>query len=258
MLWSPYSRYRYGWRLRRQFTIQSYPYLPYHRATLHPLPCLLFLLPLLIAYEVGIFWVGGSHAEALRNGADAWLRWALEVFGLHPLYGAPVLMAVIFLIWSWLRRDDRPDDLLGVCLGMAMESVAFGLVLWGLSQGLAPLLEVVTAPASWAGSDGLPQLVTFVGAGIYEELLFRLLLFSGLVALLRSLLAPKLVAVPVAAIVSATLFAAAHHVGPYGEPFDDYVFLFRTLAGLYFAALYQFRGFGIVVGAHACYDVLVG
>jgi membrane protease YdiL (CAAX protease family) len=62
----------------------------------------------------------------------------------------------------------------------------------------------------------------------------------------------------VAAVFSATVFAAAHHVGPYGEPFDDFVFLFRAVAGLYFAALYQTRGFGVAVGAHACYDVLVG
>jgi membrane protease YdiL (CAAX protease family) len=61
-----------------------------------------------------------------------------------------------------------------------------------------------------------------------------------------------------AAAASALIFSSAHHIGPHGENFDGYVFLFRTLAGLYFAILYQLRGFGIAVGAHACYDVLVG
>ena len=59
-------------------------------------------------------------------------------------------------------------------------------------------------------------------------------------------------------LTSALLFSAAHHVGPYGEAFNHSVFLFRTLAGLYFALLYQLRGFGIAVGTHTCYDVLVG
>jgi membrane protease YdiL (CAAX protease family) len=61
-----------------------------------------------------------------------------------------------------------------------------------------------------------------------------------------------------AAISSAVLFAAAHHFGRGGEPWDGYVFSFRSLAGMYFAALFHLRGFGIAVGAHAGYDVLVG
>jgi hypothetical protein len=39
---------------------------------------------------------------------------------------------------------------------------------------------------------------------------------------------------------------------------NTYVFLFRTMAGVYFALLFQFRGFAVAAGAHACYDVLVG
>ena len=62
----------------------------------------------------------------------------------------------------------------------------------------------------------------------------------------------------IAAVVSALLFSAAHHVGPYGEKMNSYVFLFRTMAGVYFALLFQFRGFAVAAGAHACYDVLVG
>jgi hypothetical protein len=37
----------------------------------------------------------------------------------------------------------------------------------------------------------------------------------------------------------------------------DY-FVFRTVAGLYFTLLFVLRGFGVAVGAHAGYDVLVG
>jgi membrane protease YdiL (CAAX protease family) len=58
--------------------------------------------------------------------------------------------------------------------------------------------------------------------------------------------------------VSALLFSTAHHIGPVGEPFHGYVFVFRTLAGVFFAVVYQYRGFGIAVGAHAFYDILVG
>ena len=244
----------------RDFKIRTFRHVHYLRATCHPWPCLLFLLPLLAAYEVGIVWVGGTQADALRNGADSWLHWAVDAFGLHQLYAVPVILALVFVVWSLLRRDDRPDDPIGVCLGMAIESLGFGLGLWALSRGIGPLLDALNVHLNTrsAGAEGVTQVVTFVGAGIYEELLFRLVLYSGLVGLLRRLQVPWLLTIPVAGAVSALLFAAAHHVGPYGEPFEEYAFLFRAVAGLYFAMVYQFRGFGIAVGAHALYDVLAG
>lgn len=231
----------------------------YLRATRHPWPCLLFLLPLLVAYEAGVLWLGGTQPDALRNGADAWLRWGLEAFGLQQLYWPPVLIAIVFLCASWLRPEPGPNDLLSVWLGMAVESILFALGLWGLSRSLGPLLERMGIQLSLGPHQAVvKQLITFVGAGIYEELLFRLLLFSALVWLLKQIRVFSLLAVALAIIGSALLFAAAHHFGPYGEAFDGYTFLFRTLAGIYFALLYQLRGFGIVVGTHAFYDVLVG
>jgi membrane protease YdiL (CAAX protease family) len=118
-------------------------------------------------------------------------------------------------------------------------------------------LHVDAAPVP-PRSEAVVVLITFVGAGIYEEVLFRLLLLSGLLGLLKLADLPAVLRLVLATTVSALLFAAAHHVGPNGEAFDGYVFLFRSLAGLYFALLFQLRGFGIAVGAHASYDVLVG
>lgn len=237
----------------------------YHRrstyvlATRHPWSCFLFLLPLLAAYEGGVWLMGGAQSHVFRNGADAWLRGALEYFGLSQLYLAPLLIAGVFVIWSLVRRRDRPADILGVETGMAIESIGFALGLWGISRGLAPLLDNLGVRLQVTSSPAVVgQIITYVGAGIYEELLFRLLLYSGMLILLRWLRVSLLFAVIFAAATSSALFSAAHHIGPYGENFDNYIFLFRMLAGLYFALLYQLRGFGIAVGAHACYDVVVG
>lgn len=230
----------------------------YLSATRHPWPCLLFLLPLLAAYEGGVIWLGGAHPEVLRNGVDAWLRWGLERFGLSPLYWTPALVVGVFIIWTWNDWYDRPYDVFGVWLGMAIESVVFALGLWGLNRGLGPMLDRLGVTLNTSHPAAAAQAVTFVGAGIYEEVVFRLVLFTALGWLLRSLQLPGLVAFLLAAAASAALFSLAHHAGPYGEAFDRLVFLFRLLAGLYFALLFQVRGFGIAVGAHACYDVLVG
>ena len=232
----------------------------YLHATRHPWPSLLFLLPLLAAYEGGVCWLGGTQPEALRNGADTWLHWGLEAFGLPQLYWPPVLIALVFLVWSWFRRDDRPRDLLGVCTGMAVESLLFAGGLLGLSRVLGPVLDTfgIALDLPPQTDQTVAQIVTFVGAGIYEEVLFRLLLYAGVAWLLQQAEVPALAAMLVAGIGSALIFSAAHHAGPYGEVFDGFVFLFRTLAGFYFTLLYQWRGFGIAVGAHACYDVLAG
>jgi hypothetical protein len=231
----------------------------YLKATRHPWACLLFLLPLLAAYEGGVLWLGGGRGAALRNGADAWLRWGLETFGVTQVYAAPAAVLLVLMLWSWWRWEDRPADPVTAFFGMAFESVLFAVLLWQFSRNFGPILDhfgvrlQIDVQKASAG-----QVITYVGAGIYEEVLFRLGLFVGLCVLLRVVLLPGIVAVPLAGFAGAVLFAAAHHVGPYGEPVQPYVFLFRALAGLYFTLLFVGRGFGIAVGAHAGYDVLVG
>ncbi len=231
----------------------------YLAATRHPWMCFLFLLPLLLAYEGGLLWLGGDQAARLRNGADAWLRWAFEVFGAGHVLAAPAVVLVVMLVLSWWRWADRPDDPVTTLFGMCFESVLFAVVLWQFSRNFGPIIDglgiklqitVRTAPAA--------QILTFIGAGIYEEVLFRLGLFGGLALLLRAVRIPWVVALLIAAGAAAAGFAAAHHVGPYAEPMRADYFVFRTIAGLYFTVLFVGRGFGIAVGAHAGYDVLVG
>jgi hypothetical protein len=231
----------------------------YLAATRHPWPCLLFMLPLVVAYEFGVQELGGAHPESLRNGADNWLRCGLTYLGLPFFWLPPAVLVLCFLAWSSLRWSDRPKDLLGVLTGMALESVSFSLGLWLLSRALAPLLEYfgVVLSLSIASGGSLRQAVTYLGAGIYEEAMFRLVLFTGLTVLFSRIDGGGPVGTLLAALASATLFSIAHHIGPYGQPYSNYLFLFRLLAGLYFALLYQLRGFGIAVGSHACYNVMI-
>jgi hypothetical protein len=241
-------------------------------ATRHPVAGVIFVVPLLIFYELGLYHLGAvASTDLLRNGADAWLRGILQQVGISPIYGAPVLLLGGLLIWSLWRRADRPHDFLGLWIGMVFESAAFALGLVCASQLLFPLLQglggMLEGPASrlvhlavdtTSAELAWEQIIGYVGAGIYEETLFRLLLYSGLVALLTWLGGPRWLTLTGAAVLAALVFAAAHNLGPHGEPFRLGVFCFRSLAGLYFTWVYHVRGFGIAVGAHAGYDVLVG
>src|SRR5262245_61202113 len=108
----------------------------YWTATRHPWACVLFVLPLLAIYEIGLHYSGGAAPEEIRNGADAWLRAGLEAVGIPSVYGAPCLLIGVLLLWGCLRRQGRPSDKIGVWVGMAAESGIFALLLLVLSQAL--------------------------------------------------------------------------------------------------------------------------
>src|SRR6185369_12075758 len=97
----------------------------YFRATRHPWSALLFVLPLLAIYESSLLVLSRTQAGLVRNGADSWLRWALANLGMAGLLWAPVCVVGILLVWSYRRRDDRPDDWLSVWIGMLFESALF-------------------------------------------------------------------------------------------------------------------------------------
>jgi hypothetical protein len=97
-----------------------------------------------------------------------------------------------------------------------------------------------------------------LGAGLYEELLFRVLLVGGLAWMGRRVLGFRpLVAGLWAALFGAVVFAGFHYIGPYGDRWEVYSFVFRTIAGLALSALFLLRGFGITAWTHALYDLLL-
>jgi hypothetical protein len=87
---------------------------------------------------------------------------------------------------------------------------------------------------------------------------FRLALIPLAYGVFRLFLTPKILAGTLAVTGSALAFSVAHHVGVPGEPFTWYAFFFRWVAGVYFAWVFVVRGFGVAVGTHAAYDILVG
>jgi membrane protease YdiL (CAAX protease family) len=100
-------------------------------------------------------------------------------------------------------------------------------------------------------------MLSFVGAGVYEEMLFRLLLLPPVAVMARYLGARPALRVAGAVILTSLVFSAAHYVGPHGEPFEAFTFFFRFTAGAFFAILFVYRGFGIAAGTHALYDIFV-
>jgi membrane protease YdiL (CAAX protease family) len=228
----------------------------YWRAVRAPRYSLTFAFPLLLAYEVLAFLLSRFDEVGVRNGADVLLkrmfvafggRYGLAVFGVVLMGGGAVL------VWRDLQRAGG-IQLRWVML-MGVEAVTYGLA-FGFVAG--SLTGVLLALVQATGMSLPAQLMISLGAGIYEELLFRVLLVSGLALLGRRIFRwSRTTANGCAVLLGALIFSAFHYVGAYGEPFALASFTFRTVAGLLFSALYVLRGFGITAWTHALYDVFL-
>ncbi len=232
----------------------------YYNATRHPVASALFVVPLLAAYELGLAFLELENPQALRNGADTWLIWTFSRVGVGLSYLPGALLGFSLVVWSWWNWKALPKELCSVWMGMLLESAVLALGLWGLSRALGPVVDFVGLPLTTGSTcdPAIAQIVSFVGAGVYEEVVFRLLLLTLVLQILKLGEVGENLSQVLAIVVSALLFSAAHHVGSAGEDFQGYVFLFRFLAGIYFAVIFQRRGFGVAVGAHTGYDLLVG
>jgi hypothetical protein len=224
---------------------------------------LLFALPLLVAYEALAAILGHGEAQAIRNGADVLLKTAfMTVLGEHgPLVFGVLLIGVA--LWLVIRDMRTHGSKLSprIFAGMMTESIvlalAFGIVVSTItSRVLAPFAALVQTPMQEL--DVMTQLMVSLGAGLYEELLFRVLLVGAIAALgVRALGWRPWTAAVVAVGVGALIFSAFHYVGPFGDRLEAGSFTFRLIAGIFFSALFVTRGFGVTAWTHALYDVFL-
>jgi hypothetical protein len=239
----------------------------YWAASRSPRYSLLFALPLLLAYEALAVArpvrVGGG-AE-LRNGADVLLREAS--YALLGPWGPSVVMALVTVLCVVLVRRDmkRGGGLRLPTFGLmfaeaAALSVAFGLVVGtATAELLGHLRPLMMGPIQ--NMDLPTRLMLSLGAGLYEELLFRVILVGGLAMGGRVVLGlSRFTSGAIATVIGALAFSAFHYIGAYGEPWQLQSFVFRAISGVAFSALYLTRGFGITAWTHALYDigVLIG
>jgi hypothetical protein len=181
------------------------------------------------------------------------------------IFMAIVLAAAVFLIVRDRRRNRAPLQgrvfllMLGESVGLAL---LLGIVVGTITAQLLGFAGLSAALAAQGAAverlDVATRLMLSLGAGLYEELLFRVLLVAALAKGGELVLGwSRRAAGTLAVVAGALLFSAFHYVGPYGEPLELASFTYRAIAGLVFSALYLTRGFGITAWTHALYDVWV-
>jgi hypothetical protein len=283
------DRYKYG-------TGQLFSFAPnsYFDRTSRPIYALVFLLPFIIFYELGTIFINTDvlSQTQIRVVAFVWLQDFLEYlgFGAKLAWAAPAVAVVVILValqivshkkWQFGYSDTLPMAI--ECILLATPLIILSLVLnssvnqqkdahqFDTGSITAPAeitycAVIATNNAAGAGAEKpgvLANIVTGIGAGIYEELIFRLILICALMIFFQDFFKfEQTNAIILAVLVSAALFSAHHHIvflhGQFGtsSPFNWTEFTFRTVAGVYFAFLFAIRGFGITAGTHAFYDII--
>lgn len=230
---------------------QAHQYIEKSRS---PLYSFLMVIPLLCLYEFLILRTGSS----VRNGADVLMKNLLSLLGVEGMIGFTVLIFSAFCWVVWRDTVQGNEHVRGHYFGlMALEALLYAIVIGPL---VAQLTERILYPKlASAGAVKLQeQLIVSLGAGIYEEFVFRFLLVTALVfSFHRFMDMPRWASVAFAVFWASVFFSGFHYVGAYAYEFQFSTFTFRFIAGAVLALLFYFRGFGIVVYAHSAYDILI-
>ena len=226
----------------------------YHRYTRSATYGVLSALPLFVLYEAMIVAVNTGASAPVRIGAEVWLKELLSMTGARGGL-LLVLIAALAAVGAYVADRHRRIPVRGRYLvGIVLESVVYAV---GVAVLVSNLVAALFAAAPPPEGDLWTQLALSVGAGLYEELVFRVLLVGGLALLFRPFFDRATAAYLLAALLGAALFSLAHYVGPLGDPLELPSFTFRFAFGLALNVLFLWRGFGVAAWTHALYDVMV-
>lgn len=229
----------------------------YFRNTHSLLYSYLISLPLLLLYEVLIFIAQPDSNYVVRISVDVWIKTLFSQFGQDVMSITLIFVALLGIGILYKEREKLNTLRIPYFFAMLIEASVYAFLLaLIISQMVGTLLQVVqTTPIE--SLTTLQQLALSLGAGLYEELFFRVILVSLLIFLFKFIFGDKWTGIAVAVLLAAAIFSMVHYIGEMGDPFTLGSFLFRFFFGLALNGIYIWRGFGMAAWTHALYDVMV-
>ena len=213
--------------------------------------CLVFLLPLVAAYEMGALVLRPEAWPEQRLVAQSLIQHLGSWLGVYAVWVPGAALVITLVVWqflsrsSWRLRGWVPPLMIAESLLLTPPLFVLGELLQQTSGGSA-------------GGTLRVQIVLALGAGIYEELVFRLALISVLSGLLTAVCRlPKRTALATAVALGALVFAGCHFDPIGSEAFSWSLFVMLTAAGAYLSAVFVLRGLGIATGCHAAYNLIL-
>ena len=211
-------------------------------------------LPLLVVYEILVI-LTQSRYWGIRNAADMWIRTFLMAFDLRAQHLTFVMIGISFALIPLAKNRSSGVKLkANYFLLMFVEAFAYSLILGAVLQSI---LRLSGLSAGGPGNGALQNFALSLGAGLFEEIIFRVILLNLLFLFLKPLLKNKVTTAVISVLAASFLFSLSHYVGSMADSWELYSFMFRWIAGLLFTVLYFMRGFAITAYTHALYDIWV-
>jgi membrane protease YdiL (CAAX protease family) len=217
----------------------------------------LIALPLLIMYEIFILISQPDADGFVRLSTDIWIKWLFVSLGFDTLKFTAALVVILGVIVYFKERQNPVQVRPRFFVYMILESTLYAVVIAMLISGFLGFIFNMNATLGIASLTTFQQLALSIGAGLYEELIFRVLLVNALLIVFGWMGFQKGWKQASAMILAALTFSAIHYFGSYGDMFTLSSFLFRFLFGLALNGLLIYRGFGIAAWTHSLYDVIV-
>jgi len=217
----------------------------------------LFALPLLFLYELLIRISQAGQEQIVRISVDIWFQTLFSYFGLNGLTAALLIVSAISGYIIFWKRGSLPELKGKYFLWMMIECLFYAVMFSVLISQFLELMLKMDLQSSLERLTSLQLFALSLGAGLYEELFFRVLLVSGLHHLFNKLLSTNQGSFVVSVITAALIFSGVHYVGEFADSWAIEGFLFRFLFGLTLNVIYVKRGFGLAAWTHAIYDLIV-
>lgn len=224
----------------------------------HVASSLLLIFPLFLSYELGLLLTPG------QNGVDFVSRVLFDLVDRNVQHYVCVhlaLAAAYLGVLRWLHQQRRLslEDVAPLLLESSVYALTLGSFIVFVMDGLVGL-DLLVVGFDHLHAAGLrlgSTLVVSLGAGVHEELVFRLGIMGLGAWLLMRVGLDRRLAILLCAGASAFVFALAHHVGAAGEAFEMSLFVYRLIAGLVFAAIFYYRSLAHAIYSHFLYDFYV-
>ena len=211
-------------------------------------------LPLLVVYEILVI-LTRSRYWGIRNAADMWIRTFLMAFDLQAQHLTFVMIGIAFALIPLAKTRSSGVKLkANYFLLMFAEAFAYSLV---LGVALQYILRLSGLTTGGPGNGALQNFALSLGAGLFEEIIFRVLLLNLLFFILSYVFKSKVTTAVISVLAASFLFSLSHYIGSMADSWQLYSFMFRWIAGMLFTVLYFMRGFAITAYTHALYDIWV-
>jgi len=224
----------------------------YFRFTKHYYYGFVMVIPMFILYEIGLFIVYKDLQFKVRNLIEYFFKSAIQNVGCSIFFTVSIVLMLTAILFCRPRKDFLVFRLKYFFVAVA-ESFLYAILFAFFTIKFYSMMFLIGGNVN----DIFLKLALSLGAGVYEELLFRVILFGGLVFILSKIFKlQRFFVVFLALVISSILFSWAHFFGV-TERFSLYSFIFRFFGGAFFCVIYRLRGFAIVAYTHAIYDILV-